>query len=236
MYSRCLPRFVAYFLGHLSRSSFSQFFLVFSTESFVTTRTDIRRTLLFFCFFILCYPLFPCPRILFLQKRFCQRLSFCVRLYFYPLQILARILSLPRFGVFRPPPSITSLFRWHAFRPLQPRVWTGLWQASRAKERTVLVAMQRTTGWSARGKERRKPKRPGGRPLWLLFAGRITSATLRGRSRVLGRVRWLLGHFFTTSHSLPKLLPHASVSLSLFLPSITQLSVANVWFLICIST
>lgn len=60
MYSRCLPRFVAYFLGHLSRSSFSQFFLVFSTESFVTTCTDIRRTLLFFCFFILCYPLFPC--------------------------------------------------------------------------------------------------------------------------------------------------------------------------------
>ena len=212
MYSRCLSRFVAYFLGHLSRSSFSQFFLVFSTESFVTTCTDIRSTLVLpFLYSLLSSLSLP---VSFSSKRDSVSRSFCVRLYFYPLQMVARILSLPRFGVFRPPPSITSLFRWHAFRPLQSRVWTGLWQVLRAKERTVLVAMQRTTGWSARGKERRKPKRPGGRPLWLLFAGRITSATLRGRSRVLGRVRWLLGHFFTTSHSLPKLLPHAALSLS----------------------
>ena len=38
-----------------------------------------------------------------------------------------------------------SVFCWHASRPLEPRVWMGLRQAARAKEKTVLVAMQRTT-------------------------------------------------------------------------------------------
>lgn len=86
MYSRCLPRLVAYFLGHLSRSSFSQFFLVFSTESFVTTCTDIRVALLFSCFFILCYPLFPCPYP------------------FPPKEILSAVLSASVY--------ISILFRW----------------------------------------------------------------------------------------------------------------------------
>lgn len=54
-------------------------------------------------------------------------------------------LSLSRFGVFRPSSHAATLFCWHATRPLEPRVWMGLWQAARAKEKTVLVAMQRTT-------------------------------------------------------------------------------------------
>lgn len=235
MYSRCRSRFVAYFLGHLSRSSFSQFFLVFSTKSFVTTRTDIRRTLLFFCFFILCYPLFPCPYP-FPPKEILSA-SFFLRPFIflsssdacsYPLTPSVRSVSSS---------SLNHLSVSLACFPSSPASCMDGPLASLKSERENGPCCYAADDRVIRAREREKETETTRRATAMIIIRRPNNQCdppgKEPRTWPCSLAARPLFYYLSFS---PQASPHASLSLSLFLPSITQLSVANVWSLICIST
>lgn len=133
--------------------------------------------------------------------------SFCVRLYFYlsstpgPYPLTFSIQSVSS------SPSTFFLFRWHAFRPLQPRVWTTSFsQSLRAKEKTVLVAMQRRKEREGgiREREREKETETTRRATAMIIIRRPNNQCdpPGKKPRASPCVRSCSAAFFTPSHSL----------------------------------
>lgn len=143
----------------------------------------------------------------FSSKRDFVRHSFCVRLYFYlfstpgPYPLTFSIQSVSS------SPSTFFLFRWHAFRPLQPRVWTTSFsQSLRAKEKTVLVAMQRRKEREGgiREREREKETETTRRATAMIIIRRPNNQCdpPGKKPRASPCVRSCSAAFFTPSHSL----------------------------------
>lgn len=133
--------------------------------------------------------------------------SFCVRLYFYLSSTLGLYPLTFSIQSVSSSPSTFFLFRWHAFRPLQPRVWTtGFSQSLRAKEKTVLVAMQRRKEREGgiRKREREKETETTRRATAMIIIRRPNNQCdpPGKKPRASPCVRSCSAAFFTPSHSL----------------------------------